>query len=73
MEIGEEGQVRSQETELFFDNALREDRGALALIKSDYTFLNERLARHYGIPNVYGSRFRRVALDRKSTRLNSSH
>jgi len=40
----------------------------LDLLKADYTFLNERLARHYGIPNVYGSRFRRVALDRDSER-----
>lgn len=51
-----------QETEMFFDAVMREDRGALDLIKSDFTFVNERLARHYGIPNVYGSRFRRIAL-----------
>ena len=41
---------------------MREDRSVLDLLKSDYTYLNERLAKHYGIPNVYGSRFRRVAL-----------
>jgi hypothetical protein len=51
-----------QETELFFDSVLREDRSVVNLLKADYTFLNERLARHYGIPNVYGSRFRRVSL-----------
>jgi mono/diheme cytochrome c family protein len=51
-----------RETELFFDSVIREDRSALTLLKSDYTFLNERLAKHYGIPGVYGSRFRRVSL-----------
>ena len=55
-------QAFRRETELFFDSVLREDRSMLTFIKSDYTFLNERLAKHYGIPNVYGSRFRRVAL-----------
>ena len=55
-------QAFRQETELFFDSVLREDRSVLTFIKSDYTFLNERLAKHYGIPDVYGSRFRRVAL-----------
>jgi cytochrome c553 len=50
------------ETELLFESVLREDRGVLDLLKADYTFLNERLARHYGIPHVYGERFRRVAL-----------
>jgi hypothetical protein len=47
---------------------LREDRSVLELIKADYTFLNERLARHYGIPDVYGSRFRRVTLAPDSKR-----
>ena len=56
------------ETELFVDSVLREDRSALDLLRADYTFLNERLAKHYGIPNVYGSRFRRVALGRDSKR-----
>ena len=51
-----------QETELFFDSMLREDRSVLDLLDADYTFVNERLARHYGIPNVYGSHFRRVTL-----------
>ena len=41
---------------------MREDRSVLDLLTADYTFVNERLARHYGIPNVYGSQFRRVTL-----------
>jgi hypothetical protein len=49
-----------RETELFFDSILREDRHALDLLTADYTFVNERLARHYGIPGVYGDRFKRV-------------
>src|SRR4029079_15101594 len=57
-----------QETELFVESTLREDRSVLDLIKSDYTFLNERLAKHYGIPHIYGSQFRRVALDQGSHR-----
>ena len=56
------------ETELFVDSVVREDRSVLDLLKTDYTFLNERLAKHYGIPNVYGSRFRRVELGRDSRR-----
>ncbi len=52
----------TRETDLFLNNQLREDRSVLKLLSSDYTFLNERLARHYGIPGVYGSRFRRVEL-----------
>jgi hypothetical protein len=48
------------ETELFFDSILREDRSVLDLLSADYTFVNERLARHYGIPGIYGSHFRRV-------------
>jgi hypothetical protein len=55
-------QAFRQETELFFDSVLREDRSVLTFIRADYTFLNERLAKHYGIPTVYGSRFRRVTL-----------
>jgi len=61
-------QAFRQETELFFDSVLREDRSVRTFIKADYTFLNERLARHYGIPNVYGSRLRRVALSPESRR-----
>ena len=51
------------ETELFFESILREDRSALDLLRANYTFLNERLAKHYGIPHVYGSRFRRITMD----------
>ncbi|HZI80909.1 MAG TPA: DUF1592 domain-containing protein [Vicinamibacterales bacterium] len=50
------------ELELFFASILREDRNVLDLMTADYTFVNERLARHYRIPNVYGSHFRRVTL-----------
>ncbi|MXY17482.1 MAG: DUF1588 domain-containing protein, partial [Acidobacteria bacterium] len=49
-------------TELFVESILREDRGALELLTADYTFLNERLALHYGIPDVRGSHYRRVGL-----------
>jgi mono/diheme cytochrome c family protein len=52
-----------RETELLFETIVREDRSILDLIDADYTFVDERLARHYGIPNIRGSRFRRVALD----------
>jgi hypothetical protein len=48
------------ETELLFDSIVREDRSVLDLLNADYTFVNERLARHYGIPGVYGEAFRRV-------------
>jgi hypothetical protein len=51
-----------RETELLFRSILREDRSALDLLNADYTFVNERLARHYGIPNVYGNHFRRVTV-----------
>jgi len=61
-------QAFRRETELFFESVLRENRGVGDLLKSDYTFLNERLAKHYGIPNVYGSRFRRVPVDAASRR-----
>ena len=57
-----------EETERFFDSVLRENRGAADLLDADYTFLNERLAKHYGIPGVYGTRFRRVQLDPESRR-----
>jgi hypothetical protein len=57
-----------RETELFFDSIVREDRSALDLLRADYTFLNERLAKHYGIPNVKGSHFRRVAFGADSPR-----
>ena len=51
-----------RETELFLDYQLREDRGLFELLTANYTFLNERLARHYGVPHVLGSHFRRVTL-----------
>src|SRR5213596_2865142 len=56
-------QAMRTETEMFFDSILREGRSVLELLTADYTFVNERLAVHYGIPNVYGSQFRRVKLD----------
>jgi hypothetical protein len=61
-------QALVRETELFFGSILREDRSLLDLLNADYTFVNERLARHYGIPNVYGSHFRRVSLGPDSVR-----
>ena len=61
-------QAFRQETELFVASVIREDRSVLDLLKADYTFLNERLAKHYGIPHVYGSRFRRVSLSPDSHR-----
>ena len=61
-------QAFARETELFFESIIREDRGVLDLLDADYTFLNERLARHYGVPGVYGERFRRVPLPADSVR-----
>ena len=61
-------QAFRRETELFFQSIVSEDRSALDLLRADYTFVNERLAKHYGIPNVYGSRFRRVSLGENSVR-----
>lgn len=55
-------QAFKQETQMFIANALREDRPVADLLDANYTFVNERLARHYGIPGIYGSRFRRVTL-----------
>jgi mono/diheme cytochrome c family protein len=52
----------ARELEMFFESVMREDRSALDLLTADYTFVDERLARHYGIPEVYGSQFRRVTL-----------
>ena len=51
-----------RETELFFESIVREDRNVLDLVTADYSFVNERLGKHYGIPNVTGSQFRRVQL-----------
>ena len=58
-------QAFEREASLFFDSIVREDRNVLDLMTADYTFVNERLAKHYGIPNVYGSQFRRVTLARR--------
>ena len=55
-------QAFQRETELFVGSTIREDRSVAELLNATYTFVNERLARHYGIPGVYGSRFRRVEL-----------
>jgi len=51
-----------REAELFFESIMRENRNVLDLLTADYTFVNERLGKHYGIPNIYGSHFRRVTL-----------
>jgi mono/diheme cytochrome c family protein len=55
-------QAFRRETEMLFESVMSEDRSVLDLLRADYTFLNERLAKHYGIANVYGSHFRRVSL-----------
>ena len=57
-----------RETELFIEAQLLEDRSVVELLNADYTFVNQRLADHYGIPNVYGSHFRRVELGEDSVR-----
>ena len=57
-----------RETELFFDSVIREDRRLLDLLEADYTFINERLARHYGVAGIKGSHFRRVALTDENRR-----
>ena len=56
-----------RETELFVGSTLREDRSVLDLLNANYTFVNEKLARHYGIPGIYGSRFRRVTLPNRTS------
>jgi hypothetical protein len=61
-------QAMKEETSLFFDSIMREDRSMVDLLNADYTFINERLARHYGIPNIYGSQFRRVAITNEARR-----
>jgi mono/diheme cytochrome c family protein len=55
-------QAFRRETEMLFESVVKENRSVIDLLRADYTFLNERLAKHYGIPNVYGSHFRRVEL-----------
>ncbi len=61
-------QAFERETELFFGSVMHEDRSLLDLMNADYTFVNERLAKHYGIPDIYGSRFRRVGLKDEARR-----
>ncbi len=61
-------QAFQQETELFLKSMLREDRPAMELLDADYTFVNERLALHYGIPNIYGSNFRRLSVSDENRR-----
>ena len=61
-------QAFRRESELFFESIIREDRNVLDLLTADYTFVNDRLARHYGIPNIYGSQFRRVTLSDQNRR-----
>jgi hypothetical protein len=56
------------ETELLFETIVREDRSIIDLVNADYTFVDERLARHYGIPNIRGSHFRRVTLEKNDPR-----
>ena len=61
-------QAFRRETELLFESVLKENRSVLDLLRADYTFLNQRLAKHYDIPNVYGSHFRRVELGKNHVR-----
>jgi hypothetical protein len=61
-------QSMRRETELLVDCVVREDRSILDFLNADYTFVDERLARHYGIPNVYGSRFRRIKIGDQTRR-----
>jgi hypothetical protein len=57
-----------RETEMLFESVVREDRSVVTLLDADYTFVDERLAQHYSIPNIHGSYFRRVTLDSSSPR-----
>lgn len=61
-------QAMIKETQMLFDSIVREDRSLLTLLDADYTFVNERLARHYGIPNIRGDYFRKISLDANSPR-----
>jgi hypothetical protein len=61
-------QAFRRETELLFDSIVREDRSVLTMLDADYTFVNERLARHYGIAGIRGDYFRRISLDQTSPR-----
>src|SRR6185295_4292160 len=62
------GQSMHRETELFFDSIVREDHNILDLLTADYTFVDERLAKHYSMPNISGNRFRRVRIDDENRR-----
>jgi Protein of unknown function (DUF1592) len=55
-------------TQLLFESIVREDRNVLDLLNADYTFVDERLAAHYGIPGIHGSQFRRVAIHEDARR-----
>src|SRR4029453_11702319 len=61
-------QAFRQETEMLVDSVIRENRSVLDLLSANYTFVNERLAKHYGIPNIYGSPFRRIGFGEDGTR-----
>ncbi|HEX4277203.1 MAG TPA: DUF1592 domain-containing protein [Bryobacteraceae bacterium] len=61
-------QAMKRETELFFGSIISDNRSVMDLLNADYTFVNERLARHYGIPNIYGTDFRRVAITDENRR-----
>jgi len=61
-------QALQRETELLIEHVMKQDRSVLELLIADYTFVNERLARHYGIPNVYGTQFRRVPVTSEARR-----
>ena len=61
-------QAFRQETEMLVESVIRENRSVLDLLRANYTFVNERLAKHYGIPNIYGSRFRKITFDGDQTR-----
>lgn len=61
-------QAMREETRLLFESILRENRSVLDLLNADYTFVNERLARHYGMPGIYGSQFRRVTVSDENRR-----
>jgi hypothetical protein len=61
-------QAMREETRLLLETIIREDRSVMDLMNADYTFVNERLARHYGIPNIYGSQFRKVTITDEARR-----
>ena len=60
-------QAFRQETEMLVDTVIRENRSVLDLLRANFTFVNERLAKHYGIPNIYGSRFRKITFDENTS------